>query len=92
MAMYAEGVYSLVEQASAFGSAGIFVVVVFGLFSKRGHSASAIAALLTGVIVWIVGSYILELPWAYLAALGSSLVAYVATALFDSAPFQEATA
>jgi Na+/proline symporter len=92
MAMYAEGVYSLVEQASAFGSAGIFVVVVFGLFSKHGHSASAIAALLTGVIVWIVASYILELPWAYLAALGSSLLAYVATALFESSPVQEATA
>jgi Na+/proline symporter len=84
--MYAEGDYHLVEQASAFGSAGIFVVVVFGLFSKRGHSASAIAALLTGVTVWVVGSYVIELPWAYLAALGASVLAYVITAVFDAPP------
>ncbi|MGH7503365.1 MAG: sodium:solute symporter family protein [Longimicrobiales bacterium] len=86
MALYAEGVYHLVEQASAFGSAGIFVVVVFGLFSRRGNSASAIAALLAGVGVWIVGSYALALPWAYLAALGSSAAAYVAVAFFDTEP------
>jgi Na+/proline symporter len=83
MALYAEGVYNLVEQASAFGSAGIFVVVVFGLFSKHGNSASAIAALLTGVGVWIVGSYVLAMPGAYLAALGASVLAYMVTAFFD---------
>jgi Na+/proline symporter len=59
------------------------VVVVFGLFSKHGNSASAIAALLTGVGVWIVGSYVLAMPGAYLAALGASVLAYMVTAFFD---------
>jgi Na+/proline symporter len=77
LALHAEGVYALVEQASAFGSAGIFVVVTFGLFSRRGGSRSAYAALLTGVVVWVVGEYVLHLPFAYLAALGASVAAYV---------------
>jgi len=86
MAMYAEGVYALVEQASAFGSAGIVVIVAFGLFSKHGGPASAIAALLAGVAVWVVGSYMLELPWAYIAALLSSIAAYVISAIFEAPP------
>ncbi len=83
MAISAEGVYSLVEQASAFGSAGIVVIVTFGLFSRHGGPKSALAALLTGVVVWVVGSYGLDLPYAYIAALGSSVAAYVLTAFFE---------
>jgi Na+/proline symporter len=56
MALYAEGVYALVEQASAFGSAGIVVIVTFGLFTRFGGPASALASLLAGVGVWVVGS------------------------------------
>jgi Na+/proline symporter len=83
MALYAEGVYALVEQASAFGSAGIFVVVAFGLFSRWGSAPSAFAALLVGVVVWVIGSYVLALPFAYLAALGASAAAYVVGAALE---------
>ena len=83
MALYAEGVYVLVEQASAFGSAGIVVIVTFGLFTRIGGPASALAALLSGVGVWVFGNYLLELPWAYLAALGASVAAYAVGALFE---------
>ena len=34
--------------------------------------------------VWVVGYYILALPGAYLAALGSAILAYIAFALFDT--------
>jgi Na+/proline symporter len=77
LAMGAEGVYELVQQASAFGSAGIFVVVSFGLFTNWGGERSALAALVTGVVVWVVGAYVLDLPFAYLAALGLATAAYV---------------
>lgn len=83
MALYAEGVYALVEQASAFGSAGIVVVVTFGLFTRLGGPASALASLLAGVVVWVVGSYVLGLSWAYLAALGSAVAAYAGTAAIE---------
>jgi SSS family transporter len=85
MALHAEGVYALVEQASAFGSAGIVVIVVFGLFTRRGGPASAFASLLAGVAVWVMGSYVLGLSWAYLAALAAAVGAYVLTALVERA-------
>jgi Na+/proline symporter len=83
MALYAEGVYALVEQASAFGSAGIVVVVTFGLFTRVGGPRSAMASLLAGVVVWVVGSYGLELPFAYLAALTAATLAYLLAALTE---------
>lgn len=92
MALYAEGVYVLVEQASAFGSAGIFVIVAFGLFTKRGGAASAFAALTAGVAVWVIGSYVLELPFAYLAALGSAAAAYIVTSLLERVGPERVTA
>jgi len=82
MARHAEGVYALVEQASAFGSAGIVVTVLFGLFWRRGGAWSAYAALTTGVAVWVLGSYVLGLSFAYLAALGAACLAYLSMAWF----------
>lgn len=86
MALYAEGVYALVEQASAFGSAGIVVIVTFGLFTRMGGPRAATAALLAGVAVWVAGSYGFGLSWSYLAALGSAIAAYLAVAVFERGP------
>lgn len=83
MALYAEGVYALVEQASAFGSAGIFVIVTFGLFTRLGGTRSALSALVAGVVIWVLGSYVLDLPWAYLAALSGSIGAYLLASLVE---------
>ena len=77
IALSAEGVYDLVQQASAFGSAGIFVVTAFGLFTRFGGPTAAYGALLAGVLVWIGGGYVLEVPGAYLAALGAATAAYL---------------
>lgn len=77
LALRAEGVYDLVQQASAFGSAGIFVVTAWGLFSSFGGPLAAGWALGTGVTAWIVGGYVLELPVAYILALLLSAAAYV---------------
>ena len=60
IALYAGGIYELVATASAFGSAGIFVVGLFGLFSRTGGAPSAYAALVAGVVVWAAGEYWLE--------------------------------
>jgi Na+/proline symporter len=77
LALHAEGVYNLVLDASSFGSAGLFVVVIFGLFTKFGGARSAIAAMLVGAIIWIVGNYIVDLELSYLLALSGSFVIYV---------------
>jgi Na+/proline symporter len=86
MALRAERVYELVEEASAFGSAGIVTIIVFGLFTKIGGSASATAALVAGVIVWVLGAHVLELPYPYLTALASAVGSYLLFAAAGSLP------
>ena len=87
IALYAGGIYELVATASAFGSAGIFVVGMFGLFSRVGGAPSAYAALVAGVVVWAAGEYWLEWSTPYVAALAAALAAYlVAAPLTASSP------
>jgi SSS family transporter len=83
LALYAEGVYDLVKDASSFGSAGIFVVFILGLFTKFGGGRSAVSTLTVGALVWLIGHYVLDFDFSYLLALAASLVAYVSVALFE---------
>lgn len=68
-AMSAEGVYELVKDASAFGSAGIFVVILLGVYSKLGNDRAAVVTLAGGTVTWIVSYYILGLEFSYLYSL-----------------------
>ncbi|WP_208110180.1 high affinity choline transporter 1 [Methylocaldum gracile] len=84
LALYAEGVYALVEEASAFGGAPIFVVILLGLFTRIGQAKSAAAALVVGMTAWLIGSYALELATPYLASLAASLIAYLSVAVWEN--------
>ena len=57
LARRAEGVFDLVEQASAFGSAGIIVTITFGLFTRRGGPVTAMATLVVGAVGYLVATY-----------------------------------
>jgi len=83
LALSSEGVYELVQESSGFGTAGIFIAVVFGLFTRFGGSRSAIAAMLAAVIVYSVGAYGGQLEHPFLASLAAALTAYVAAAAYD---------
>lgn len=83
LARHAEGIYALVEQSSAFGGAGIFVIVMFGLFSSFGGPRAAIAALLAGILVWLAGEHLLDWPVPYLTSLAVALGTYLSVALFE---------
>jgi Na+/proline symporter len=80
IALRADGIYELVATASAFGSAGIFIVGLFGLFSRVGAAPSAYAALVAGVVVWAAGEYWLGWSTPYIAAVAAALAAYLAAA------------
>ena len=84
MALRADRVYELVEEASAFGSSGIVTVVVFGLFTRIGGRGSALSALVTGVSTWIVGAYLAGWPYPYLTSLTAAIVAYLTVTALGS--------
>ncbi|MCH8486721.1 MAG: sodium:solute symporter family protein [Candidatus Cyclonatronum sp.] len=76
VATNAEGVYDLVVDAAAFGTAGLFTIVVFGLFSKKGGPLAAGLTLVTAMAVWLSATYIVELSWAFLLSLICALTAF----------------
>jgi SSS family transporter len=86
MALRAERVYELVAESSSFASAGIVTVVTFGLFTRIGGVGSAFASLVTGMAAWVLGAYVLELPYPYLTSVAAAVMAYVLAALLGSTP------
>ncbi len=73
----------LVETASAFGSAGAFVVVMFGMFTRFGGPASAISSLLAGILMWVWCKYVFGVKAPYLTGLLAAFVTYVTVALTE---------
>ena len=80
IALRSSGISDLVELASAFASAGVFVTLVFGLFTRLGGPASAYAALIAGGGAWGLG-HVLEWTVPYLSGLAAAAVAYLLLAL-----------
>ena len=78
----AEGVFALVEQASAFGSAGTLVTVCFGLFTNWGGSRAAIATLLMGIASYLTANALGAVA-PFLLSLLFSLVTYMLVAPFE---------
>jgi SSS family solute:Na+ symporter len=76
LALRAEGVFALVEQASAFGSAGVLVTVCFGLFSRIGGPPTAAATLAVGVIAYL-GGVAAAFPYPFLLSVAAALAVYV---------------
>jgi SSS family solute:Na+ symporter len=84
LALTSERIKGLVEIASAFGSAGVFVTAVFGMFTRFGGAWAAAASICTGTIVWAVGHFAFEWSAPYLLAIGCSALVYVAIALAET--------
>ena len=81
MAIYADGVYSLVEQASAFGSAGLVTCVLFGALTNFGNQYSAYSSLLGGLFAYIFLSYIYPFDYPFLGSLFTSILLFVLFAM-----------
>jgi Na+/proline symporter len=81
LARTSEGVHDLVEDASAFGGAGVFVVALFALFGNFGGAKSAMNCLLASAGAWLAGEYLFHSTAPYLLSLAVSLAVYPATAL-----------
>lgn len=75
LALSTSGVLALVEQASALGSTGIVVTVLFGLFTRLGSPRTAAATLIVGLVSYVLGVTVgLDTP--FLASLALSLLTW----------------
>jgi SSS family solute:Na+ symporter len=82
LALRAQGVFTLVEQASAFGSAGVLVTVCFGLFSRLGGARTAAATLAAGMASYLAAT-VAAFPYPFLLSLAAALGMYLAGALLE---------
>jgi Na+/proline symporter len=84
LSVTSERIHDLVETASAFGSAGVFVTALFALFTRFGGPASAYTSVAAGMLVWAGGKYALNLTAPYLLGLLAAVVGYVGVALLEA--------
>lgn len=85
ISLSSEGIKQLVETASAFGSAGVFVATLFALFTQFGGPPSAYSSVGAGMVVWALAKYGVGLGNPYLLALAAALIAYISVALAEKA-------
>lgn len=77
LALSAEGVYALVQEASSLGSSGLVVLLVGSLWVPRlGGTRSAYAALTAGLGVYLVGTHLIPIDAPYLSSLLAAVMAY----------------
>jgi Na+/proline symporter len=76
LAFTAEGIHDLVQTASAFASAGVFAIAVFGLAGRFGGPASAMSALIAGCATWLLGHYAGVVAHPFITSLAVSFAAY----------------
>lgn len=74
IALYSKGIYNLVLTASSFGTAGILVITLAGLFTKWGGPPAAIASMVAGFVLTPLNMYVFDLQAPFLTSiLGAGL-------------------
>jgi len=84
LASTATSVGDLMELTNGFGSAGIFVLLVFGLFTRFGGTTAAFTALALGAATFVVG-YLGAWSFPYLASLAAAFGGYMLVARLSAA-------
>jgi SSS family transporter len=80
LALTADGVFELVETASAIGSAGALVTITAGLFTTWGGPRTAMATLIGGMVTYLATSFG-GFAYPFLASLLCAAVLYAAGAI-----------
>ena len=83
LALTSDRIKDLVETASSFGSAGVFITACFAIFSRFGGPYAAGGAIIAGEAVWALGRFALDWTAPYISALVASLVIYVVVGMIE---------
>jgi Na+/proline symporter len=76
MAVHGKGIYELLETASSFGTAGILVITLVGLYTGAGKGLSATLALVAGLVLTPLGNYVLDWEAPFLASVLGAVVGF----------------
>ncbi|MEM7646090.1 MAG: sodium:solute symporter, partial [Pseudomonadota bacterium] len=81
LAFSSDSIYSLVETASSFGTAGILVITLLGLHGSWGGARAATWALIAGLGLMPLFEYVIPLQAPFVATILGSLCFYVLGAI-----------
>jgi SSS family transporter len=81
-----ESIYDLVQTSSSFGTAGIAVATLLGLWTGLGGPAAALTSLAVGVVTMLFGKVVTEVEAPFLLSVLTSLVAFLAVAAVERRP------
>lgn len=84
LAIYAQSIYALLEAASSFGTAGILVITVLGLWFSWGCNKSASLCVLSGLVLTPVYEYSLNLEAPFLTSILSCLAVFITSSFYFS--------
>jgi Na+/proline symporter len=77
MAVYGKGIYELLETASSFGTAGVLVITLVGLYTGFGKALSATLALAAGLVLTPLGNYVLDWQAPFLSSVLGAAIGFV---------------
>jgi Na+/proline symporter len=77
MAVYGKGIYELLETASSFGTAGVLVITLVGLYTGFGKALSATLALAAGLVLTPLGNYVLDWQAPFLSSVLGAVIGFV---------------
>ena len=81
-----ETILDLVVLASSFGTAGLLVTVLFGLWTRRGGPMTALAALIVGFAVTLWGEALFALEAPFMTAIGAAALTFLLGAFIRPRP------
>lgn len=84
IALSGNRIYDLVLLAAAFGTAGVLVITMFGLYSKLNSQKAALVTLVGGLVLTPAFQFGLKFKAPFLLSVLSCVVIFVLAALFSS--------
>ncbi len=83
VAAHAPSINALADLSSSFGSTGLLVTFFLGLWFARGSSRTAIATLITGVVMSLVTGYFIQVQAPFLISIAACLLVYAVGLVLD---------
>jgi SSS family transporter len=78
-----DSIYDLIETTSSFGSAGLLVVMIAGLWLRWGGPWTGFATVAAGIALTYLTQSVLELETAFLSSVAACAGVYAGCALFE---------